>query len=94
MLNHWQNAIAFHSPLPIANIPEAKYAIAQSVRWIPFFEDDDPDTGKIVGRFWCYAAHLRSWQWCYLIWLDANAPGAMLCPFDIAWEIDVEEIGQ
>lgn len=51
---------------------------------------DDSDWGIAIGRFYGYALHSKSWQWCYLLWLDSSSKSAAWCQIDTAWEEDLE----
>ena len=49
--------------------PKRNFQCGQQLQWK---EIDSPDWGTVIGYFYSYARHQRSWQWCYLIRLDAR----------------------
>ncbi|MEO0405946.1 MAG: hypothetical protein AAF289_01210 [Cyanobacteria bacterium P01_A01_bin.135] len=50
------------------------------------------DWGIVIGRFYSFTPHRRRWGWCYLIWLDPDAPSSGWVKADIAWEDDLEPL--
>jgi len=75
-----------------ANFPDEaeppRFLYGDKLRWIPV--NGDSDFGTVIGRFYSFASHHCSWQWCYLIWLDKESPSAVLAVADTAWEEDLE----
>ncbi len=75
-------------PANFPNVILPRYKEGQSVRWIS--ENEPTDWGIVIGRFYNYAPHLKSWSWCYLIWLDKDSPSAAWIVADTAWEDDLK----
>ncbi len=75
-------------PINFADAEKPKFEWGDRTRW----KTDDPttDSGTVIGKFYSFAPHCRRWQWCYLIWLDADSPSAAWIKADIAWEDDLE----
>ncbi len=80
------------SDLP-ANFPDVempRFLYGDRLRW--FSNGEPTDWGIAIGRFYSFAPHRYCWQWCYLIWLDADSPSAAWVQADIAWEDDLEPL--
>ena len=69
-----------------ANTPRFLYG--DKLRWIP--TSGETDWGTVIGRFYSFATHHCSWEWCYLIWLDKDSPSSVWAVADTAWENDLE----
>ncbi|MDX2244944.1 MAG: hypothetical protein NW224_30075 [Leptolyngbyaceae cyanobacterium bins.302] len=67
--------------------PTPKLADGDVVRWIPFPQYADIQTGIVLGHFYAYARHLKTWTWKYLVWL--KEPVGQVTT-DTAWETDLE----
>jgi hypothetical protein len=89
-------SINLEFPPPSVDLPasfpnDAKmpsYLYGDKLRWIPV--NSDSDFGTVIGRFYSFASHHCSWQWCYLIWLDKESPSSTWVVADTAWEEDLE----
>ena len=75
-------------PANFPNVILPRYKEGQSVRWIS--ENEPTDWGIVIGKFYNYGSHLKSWSWCYLIWLDKNSLSAAWIVADTAWEDDLK----
>jgi hypothetical protein len=64
------------------------FLYGDKLRWIPL--NGASDWGTVIGRFYSFASHHCSWQWCYLIWLDKDSPSSVWAVADTAWEEDLE----
>jgi len=65
-----------------------RFLYGDRLRWRT--SDSNTDWGIVIGRFYNFAPHLCSWNWCYLIWLNKDSISAAWISADIAWEEDVE----
>lgn len=65
-----------------------RFLYGDKLRWIPL--KGDSGFGTVIGRFYSFASHLCSWEWCYLIWLDKESPSSVWAVADTAWEEDLE----
>ncbi|MBW4578252.1 MAG: hypothetical protein KME42_01595 [Tildeniella nuda ZEHNDER 1965/U140] len=65
-----------------------RFLYGDRLRWLS--NGEPTDWGIAIGRFYSFAPHCCCWDWCYLIWLDANSPSAAWVQADIAWEGDLE----
>lgn len=59
------------------------------LQWVPT-GGEAVDWGIVIGRFYGFAPHRHSWQWCYLVWLDHDSPSARWAVADTAWKEDLE----
>lgn len=60
-----------------------------AVRWIPLSDENETNTGIVIGRFYVYAQHRAQWAWKYLILLTGSSPPVVA---DTAWEEDIEPV--
>jgi len=65
-----------------------RFLMGDKLRWINSL--DDSYWGVVIGKFFCFAPHLRDFCWCYLLWFNEERPDAADLPADIAWEEDLE----
>ena len=86
-----------HLPRPLiglpSNFPDVKrprFLYGDHLRWKT--DGNLTDWGIAIGRFYSFAPHRCCWQWCYLIWLDADSPSSAWVRTDIAWEDDLEPL--
>ncbi|WP_245939659.1 hypothetical protein [Stenomitos frigidus] len=81
------------SPVDLpAHFPEVempRFLYGDRLQWVAK-QDEAADWGIVIGRFYGFAPHANGWQWCYLIWLDNDAPSARWAVADTAWEADLE----
>ncbi|HEY9626100.1 MAG TPA: hypothetical protein V6C84_02255 [Coleofasciculaceae cyanobacterium] len=69
--------------------PTPKFQIGDRVCWYPL---PAQDFGIITGLEYAPAAHLQSWAWKYIIWLDRHSPSRLWVITDTAWETDLESL--
>ncbi|UBF28548.1 hypothetical protein K9N68_12105 [Kovacikia minuta CCNUW1] len=77
-------------PPTFPDVELPRYLYGDRLRWIS--NGEITDWGTAIGRFYSFAPHRCCWQWCYLIWLDADSPSAAWVKADIAWEDDIEPL--
>jgi hypothetical protein len=88
-----------------ANFPDVaktpRFLYGDRLRWLS--TESDTDWGIVIGRFYSFASdafggsrsdHRCCWSWCYLIWLSKDCPSAAWTSADIAWEEDLEPMGE
>ena len=93
----------FQSPAPLhlpaattdlsAAFPEVetpRFLYGDRLRWLS--NGETTDWGIVVGRAYSFAPHRCRWQWCYLLWLEAESPSAAWIRSDFAWEDDLEPL--
>ncbi|WP_217650440.1 hypothetical protein [Spirulina major] len=84
------------SPAMFLSAQPPRFEMGAVVQWVPFTDEEDDialaDFGIVMGRFYGYASHSGQWLWCYLIYLDPDAPSARWCSVDTAWENDLERL--
>lgn len=84
------------NPAMFLSAEPPRFEVGAVVQWKPLTDDEDEhklnDWGVVMGRFYGYAPHSGQWLWCYLIYLDPDAPSARWCSVDTAWENDLEGI--
>jgi len=69
------------------NVPPPKLKIGDRVRWYPL---PTQDFGIITGLEYAPTNRLPSWNWRYVVWLDARSPSYTWVSVDTAWEEDLE----
>ncbi|PSB24051.1 hypothetical protein C7B82_28665 [Stenomitos frigidus ULC18] len=67
-----------------------RFLYGDRLRWLS--NGEPTDWGIAIGRFYSFAPHRCRWQWCYLIWLDADSPSGAWVKADSAWEDDLEPL--
>ncbi|BAY37661.1 hypothetical protein NIES2111_20000 [Nostoc sp. NIES-2111] len=79
-----------------ANFPDVaktpRFLYGDRLRWLS--NESDTDWGIVIGRFYSFASHRCGWSWCYLIWLSKESQSAAWTSADIAWEEDLEPMGE
>ncbi|MBD2448295.1 hypothetical protein H6G76_14200 [Nostoc sp. FACHB-152] len=74
----------------VAKTPRFLYG--DRLRWLS--HESDTDWGIVIGRFYSFASDRCCWSWCYLIWLSKESQSAAWSSADIAWEEDLEPMGE
>jgi hypothetical protein len=69
-----------------------RFIYGDRLKWRPLSEEDETDTGIVIGRFYAYAANRHQWTWKYLIWLDPESYSTQFCIADTAWEHHLEPV--
>jgi hypothetical protein len=77
-------------PTTFPDVEMPRFLYGDRLCWLS--NGEPSDWGVAIGRFYSFAPHRCCWQWCYLIWLDANSPSAAWVQADIAWEDDLEPL--
>jgi hypothetical protein len=79
-----------------ANFPDVaktpRFLYGDRLRWLS--TESDTDWGIVIGRFYSFASDRCGWSWCYIIWLSKESQSAAWTSTDIAWEEDLEPMGE
>lgn len=75
-------------PSHFPNVEMPHFSYGDRLRWIA--EEEETDSGIIIGRFYSFAPHKLCWMWGYLILLDSSSPSSTWVSADVAWEDDLE----
>lgn len=87
-LNLGLTSLPINLPSNFPDVETPLFLYGDRLRWIP--DGNHWDWGIVIGRFYSFAPHRRSWAWCYLIWLDQASPSSAWTSADTAWENDLE----
>ena len=77
-------------PTTFPDVEMPRFLYGDRLCWLS--NGEPSDWGVAIGRFYSFAPHCCRWQWCYLIWLDADSPSTAWVKADIAWEDDLEPL--
>lgn len=96
-LSQTESLIHFHLPTPSSDLPShfpdvemPRFLYGDRLYWMS--DGEVTDWGVVIGRFYSFAPHCDRWQWCYLLWLDADSPSSAWVKSDIAWEDDLNPL--
>ena len=76
-----------------ASASQPRFVDGERVRSKPL-DGDEVDFGIVIGHFYAHAAHLASWGWKYLVFLDRTSQSRSFCLADTAWEEHLESIAE